>query len=114
MRADHLEQMVRGWFVGDFEPTSFRTSACEVAVKYFAKGDKEESHFHKVATEITVVLNGRVMMCGKEWTEGDIIIVEPNDVTSFEAKTDAKLVVVKVPGANDDKFIVNEDEDRDV
>ncbi|RMS08032.1 hypothetical protein ALP73_04932 [Pseudomonas coronafaciens pv. garcae] len=40
------------------------------------------------------------------WQAGDIIVLEPGDVTAFEALSDTTTVVVKVPGALDDKYVV--------
>lgn len=104
MRVEHLDDMTKGWFVGNFEPTLYRTNECEVAVKKYKSGDREGSHFHKIATEITVVVKGTVRMFDSVFHEGDIIIVEPNDVTDFEALEDSVNVVVKIPGANNDKY----------
>lgn len=106
MRHAELKDMVKGWFVGGFTPTAFSTTACEVAVKHYKAGESEAAHYHKVATEITLILSGRVRMAGKEWGPGDIVVLEPGDVTDFEALTDAMNVVVKAPGALDDKFLV--------
>lgn len=106
MQTFKLSDMTKGWFVGAFTPTAFATDACEVAIKRYKAGDKEEAHFHKVATEVTLIVSGRVRMFGKEWGEGDIIVVAPNDATDFEALTDAINVVVKTPGALNDKFLV--------
>lgn len=105
MKHARLESMVKGWFVGAFEPTAFSTPGCEVAVKHYKAGTTEVLHHHKVATEITLVLVGRVIMDGKEWTDGDIVVLEPGEATSFEALTDTTTVVVKVPGARDDKYL---------
>mgnify|MGYP002621856767 CR=1 FL=1 len=105
MKNAKLADMVRGWFVGNFEPTLYRTNNVEVAVKTYKVGDSEEAHYHKIATEITVVNEGKVKMFDKIWEHGDIIVAEPNDVTSFEALTDAVLTVVKLPGANNDKYL---------
>jgi hypothetical protein len=35
MDVYRLDDMVKGWFVGDFEPTALRTAACEVSVKHY-------------------------------------------------------------------------------
>jgi quercetin dioxygenase-like cupin family protein len=104
MKAFRLEDMVKGWFVGGFEPTAFSTQACEVAVKHYAAGDREAVHHHKVATEITLIVSGSVRMLGKEWSAGDIVVIEPGTATDFEALTDATNVVVKLPGALGDKY----------
>ncbi|WP_290873665.1 hypothetical protein [Aquabacterium sp.] len=100
--------MVKGWFVGNFSPTLFPTESCEVAVKKYAAGTKEDKHYHKIATEITVVVTGRIRMMGKEWGEGDIIVLSPGEATDFEAITDSINVVVKLPGATNDKFLCSE------
>jgi quercetin dioxygenase-like cupin family protein len=100
-----LQDMFKGWFVGDFDPSLLRTDACEVAVKSYKAGDSEELHHHKVATEVTLILSGRVRMCGKEWGEGDIVVLEPGEATDFVALTDAVNVVVKTPGAKNDKYL---------
>ena len=104
MNTGKLQDMFKGWFVGDFDPSLLRTDACEVAVKSYKAGDSEELHHHKVATEVTLILSGRVRMCGKEWGEGDIVVLEPGEATDFVALTDAVNVVVKTPGAKNDKY----------
>lgn len=106
MKHHRLQNMVKGWFVGDFDPVALRTGDCEVAVKHYPVGAHEGAHYHKVATEITAIVSGRVRMAGREWGEGDIVTLAPGEVTDFTALTDAVTVVVKHPGALDDKFVV--------
>ena len=106
MRVEKLDDMFKGWFVGNFNPTLFRTNDCEVAVKRYKKGAYENKHYHKIATEITVIVKGKVRMFDQEFSEGDIIVVDPGDATDFEALEDSMNVVVKLPGANDDKYEV--------
>ena len=109
MKINHLVQMVKGWFVGEFKPSAFSTGSCEVAVKNYLRGDNEKEHYHKLATEVTLVLSGQVKMLDKIWTDGDIITIFPEEVTAFEALSDATLVVVKIPGALNDKYFLSED-----
>ena len=104
MRRHRLDEMTRGWFVGDFAPSVLRTGAAEVGVKRSAAGDTEAWHYHRVATEITLVLSGEVEMCGQRLGPGDIVTLDPGEGTAFRALTDAVNVVVKVPGATDDKY----------
>ncbi|MGU9857788.1 hypothetical protein [Pseudomonas sp. LF245] len=108
MNTANLKDMVKGWFVGGFTPTAFSTQACEVAVKPYAAGDAEAAHYHKIATEVTLILSGEVEMCGKTWGAGEIVVLEPGDITAFKALSDAVTVVVKVPGALNDKYVVEE------
>ncbi|MFR1908057.1 hypothetical protein [uncultured Clostridium sp.] len=106
MYTSKLNDMVKGWFVGNFSPTIYSTNDVEVAVKSYKAGEHEQEHYHKIATEVTVIVSGIVRMNGVEYKEGDIIVMEPNDVTDFYAVTDAVNTVVKIPGASNDKYIV--------
>jgi quercetin dioxygenase-like cupin family protein len=105
MKTAMLGDMVKGWFIGNFEPSCFKTTAVEVAVKTYRKGDREGRHYHKVATEYPVIVSGRVRMNKVEYRAGDIVIMEPGETTDFECLEDGTAnVVVKMPGANDDKY----------
>lgn len=104
MKRLQLTDMTRGWFVGDFQPTAFATQAAEVAVKSYQAGEREARHHHRVATEITLVQSGAVEMNGERFESGAIVIVAPGESTDFLALEDAVTVVVKVPGARDDKY----------
>lgn len=106
MKVFHLNDMVKGWFVGNFEPAALVTQDVEVAVKKYIAGEYEPAHYHKIATEITVVVIGQVKMNGVIYTEGDIILIEPNQATDFLAITEVLTTVVKYPGARDDKYIL--------
>jgi quercetin dioxygenase-like cupin family protein len=106
MKHAKLKDMVKGWFVGAFKPTILETKNCEVAIKHYKKGDHEAAHYHRVATEITAIISGEVKMLDRVWKSGDIISLDPGEVTSFEALTDAVTVVVKHPGEPNDKYVV--------
>ena len=101
-----LDDMTRGWFIGAFEPTILKTSACEVAIRHYQAGDREAAHYHRIAHEVTAVVSGRIRMFGAGWSAGDIIAIEPNETTAFEALTEAITVVVKTPSAPDDKYFL--------
>ena len=105
MKLSRLDNMKRGWFVGDFEPTVYPTQAVEVGVKYFSAGEAEPRHYHRVATEVTAVLTGRARINKSELGPGDIAVLSPGEPADFEALTDLTLVVVKLPGAPDDKYL---------
>lgn len=105
MKTYRLNDMKGGWFVGGFLPTCFETSDCEVACKHYKKGDSEERHVHKVATEITLIVKGLVKMNDVIYKSGDVIVLDPGDATDFHALEDATNVVVKVPSVAGDKYV---------
>ena len=104
MKIENLDNFFRGWFVGDFEPTLYKTTDVEVAVQYYKKGTVQSSHLHKIATEITVVILGKVKINNVIYKEKDIILIEPNEVSSFEALEDTTTLVVKIPSSKNDKY----------
>jgi hypothetical protein len=106
MRVEKLSNMTKGWFIGNFDPSILKTNECEIGIKSYVAGDYEKKHYHKVATEYTVVVKGKVRMFDQEFEEGDIIITEPYEATDFTALTDVMNVVVKIPGVNNDKYDV--------
>ena len=105
MEKHNLNEMIGGWFIGNFNPSLLKTNDVEVAVKNYKAGDEEEAHYHKIATEYTVILKGKVRMLGVEYNEGEILTIPPMESTDFLALTDVTTVVVKIPGASNDKYI---------
>lgn len=105
MNKYNINDFIRGWFVGGFKPTIYNTTDVEVAVQKFSKGDKEASHCHKIATEITMIVSGKARMNDKILNEGDILKILPGEFTDFEALEDTTTTVVKLPGALNDKYL---------
>jgi quercetin dioxygenase-like cupin family protein len=106
MKVNKLNEMFRGWVVGNFDPSLHKTDEFEVAVKTYKKGDYEPKHYHKVATEITIISKGRVVMNNEVYNEGDIITIEPNEATDFRATNDVITTVIKFPCLTNDKYLV--------
>ena len=105
MQKFKLDSMINGWFVGDFSPCVFGTKDFEVAVKYYKKGECESRHYHKVATEITCIAQGKVKMNGEILNKGEIVVIEPKESADFIALEDTITAVVKIPSAKNDKFL---------
>jgi mannose-6-phosphate isomerase-like protein (cupin superfamily) len=104
MELFHLNDMIKGWFIGDFEPTLLKTQDFEIALKRYKKGDYESAHFHKLAEEFTIIVSGEVLMNNVKYSENDIIKINKNETTDFKAITDVITVVVKVPSSKNDKY----------
>ena len=104
MDVNKLDEMIGGWFIGNFTPSLCKTNYVEAAVKKYKAGQSEMSHYHKIATEYTVIVKGSVKMNGVKYNEGSIITIYPMEATDFIALTDVITAVIKVPGAKNDKF----------
>jgi hypothetical protein len=61
---------------------------------------------HRIATEATLVVSGKVAMNGRHLRPGDIAVVRPGEACHFEALTNAVTVVVKAPSAPFDKEVL--------
>lgn len=108
MKIYKESQFKGGWFVGNFQPSISQIEHCEVAVKRYKKEDSEAKHYHKLADEITVVVEGVVQMNDMIFKKGDIILIEKNEAVMFRCLEDAITVVVKIPSVVGDKYVVNE------
>jgi len=106
MKVSKLSDFFKGWVVGNFEPSLFKTDDFEVAVKSYKKGEYEPKHYHKVATEITIITKGRVVMNFEVYNEGDVIVMEPGEATDFRATNDVTTTVIKFPCVEGDKYLV--------
>ena len=102
----NLEEFTKGWLVGDFEPALFKTKDIEVGIKYYEAGDKEEKHYHKVATEYSIILYGTVSMLNQTFKQGQIVTVLPDVENKFECLEDACIVVIKTPSVIGDKYLL--------
>ncbi len=100
------KDMKGGWFVGDFEPTAYKTKDFEVSYKTHPKGEIWDNHYHKIATEINYLIRGKMKLSGTTLEEGDIFILHPGEIAIPEFLTDCELVVVKTPSVKGDKYIV--------
>ena len=107
MKKYNLNEFTRGWFVGDFHPSIFRTNQIEVGFKNYQKGENEPNSMHKETWEITLVVSGIIKMYNQILTKGNIILLEPGDISEFECIEECSLVIVKYPSNPSDKIIID-------
>jgi len=107
MRIFHEEDMVKGWFVGNFNPTALKLDTCEVGLKRYKAGDFEDTHVHKIATEVTMVVEGRIKMNNITYEKGSIIVIDPGEYATFSVLEDSVTLVVKSPCIPGDKYALH-------
>ncbi|HJS54771.1 MAG TPA: hypothetical protein VJ765_09515 [Chitinophagaceae bacterium] len=106
MELFKLSDLKGGWFAGNFEPTLHKTSDFEVAVKQYKKYDYEKRHYHKIATEFTVIVYGEVRMNNIKYEAGDVVRIDPGEATDFYVLSDIAITtVLKTPSVANDKYI---------
>ena len=106
MKLSRIEDVDRGWFVGNFAKAAFQTEACEVCYKFHAKGEHWPLHYQEKITEINLMISGEMRMHGKILTAGDIFILYPYEIADPEFLTDCEVICVKIPGIQNDKVVV--------
>lgn len=105
MQKHNLKDFVGGWLIGNFDPTTFRTKDFEVSVKRFKSGEMEPAHFQKIATEITIVVEGTISINNEVYGLDQIIVIEPYEIAAFKSITDSVLVCIKFPSIPEDKIL---------
>ena len=111
MKKYNANYFKKGWFIGNFEPSLKLTDSFEIAYKEYDENFTEAPHYHKIAEEYTIVVQGQVNVNGKVFREGEIIYLKPYEVSSFKTLSKAKTVVVKIPSVKDDKYLISNKND---
>ena len=103
----NLNDYVRGWIIGDFNPSVLKTKELDFGVMFYEAGEEHKPHYHKTCTEYIVFVSGRHRITGaitKEYSKGDICIIEPYEKTGYKCLESGALAVVKVPSGKGDKY----------
>jgi len=106
MNISNIRDYVRGWFIGDFNPSVLRTKDFEVGVLTHKKGEVWNAHYHKESIEYNVLISGKMIVQGKELNSGDLFVFQKGEIADPIFLEDCTLVVVKVPSIPSDKFEV--------
>jgi len=104
MKIYNINTFKGGWFIGDFSPSVLKTKEFEVCYKQHQKGECWPKHLHKVATEINYLIKGKMMIQEKILQQGDVFVIEPNEIADPTFFEDCELIVVKTPSVTGDKY----------
>lgn len=95
-----------GWFIGNFDPSVLKVENFEVCYKTHKKDEIWETHYHKIATEINLLIEGEMLIQNKNLKCGDIFCIYPYEISDPKFLTDCKILIVKIPSVPNDKFII--------
>lgn len=101
-----MDQMMRGWFIGNFEPSVYKTSNFEVGYLRHKRGEIWEPHYHKYSREINYLIRGKMIVRGVICSAGDIFTLEQSEVADPQFLEDCELICVKIPSIPNDKYKV--------
>ena len=98
----HIVSEVGLWVISTKQSEKTKISRCRL--KLLKKVNIVISHVHKVATEYTVVVTGKIEMNGTTLSSGQGMIVKPGTYCDTRAITESNLVIVKLPSLPGDKY----------
>lgn len=104
MKKDHISNYKKGWLVGNFDPSLIHSTDIEVGIHLHKKDEKEDLHIHKLSTEYNLIIQGKVVINGVEFNDGDIFVVEPYMIIEARFIEDTKILVIKTPSIPNDKY----------
>lgn len=106
MNVHKIEEFFRGWFVGNFNPSVYKTDSFEVGILEHKKGEIWPAHYHEHSVEINYLISGRMSIQEKELVAGDIFVIDKLEIADPIFLEDCKLVVIKTPSIPGDKILV--------
>jgi quercetin dioxygenase-like cupin family protein len=106
MIKKNIKEFWRGWFIGNFEPSVFKTEQFEVGLLTHKKGEVWPAHYHKIGTEFNVLISGHMTIADTEIYPGDVFYFNPGDVADPTFHEDCQVLCVKTPSIPGDKYEV--------
>lgn len=106
MRKLKLSDMHRGWLIGNFEPSVLKTDLFEVGVLTHVKGEEWPNHYHALATEYNVLIEGSMTVNNRLIEVGDIFIFDKMEACKPTFHEDCKILCIKIPSIPGDKHEV--------
>jgi len=94
MKSFHLDNMVNGWFLGNFIPTVTNWKKGEIAIKSYQTNHIESSYCHSDAYKIYVVLSGKIMINNNLLTKDSVALINPKEDMSLVSLTNSKVLLI--------------------
>ena len=105
-KLKHSDTGDRGWFIGNFDRAAVKTKDFEVCWQTNPAGAKDTPHYHKVITEVQLIVRGRIIINGVEFEPGDIYVSDPGEHYYGEYLEDTEVVAIKFPSIPSDKYYI--------
>ena len=106
MEIFKLNNMKQGWYAGNFEPSAFKTKSFEACYRTHPKGETWDTHYHEHATEVNLLVKGKMIIQNKTLETGDIFILNPYEIADPQFLEDCTIVCIKTPCVIGDKITV--------
>jgi NDP-sugar pyrophosphorylase family protein len=104
VKKSKLENMTRGWLIGNFEPSILKTDTFEVGYLKHHKGQIWPAHLHKEANEYNILIKGSLLINNEMINVGEIFVIPKGMLTSAKFLEDCEILCIKVPSNTKDKY----------
>ncbi len=101
-----INNYIRGWLIGDFEPNIIKTKDYEIALLTHKKNEMWKYHYHMEADEINILIKGSMIINNIKINQGHIFIIKKNIIACPIFLEDCKILCVKIPSRPKDKYII--------
>ena len=112
MKQFHLDEFLRGWIIGNFEPSIYKKDF-EIGIHEWVLGQEDEFHCHKKTDEVNIITNGAVVFEFLNKKEivcrpKDILVIEKNEYVRLKQvlSNRATIVVIKFISGIPDKYFL--------
>ena len=96
----------RGWFLGNFEPSLYKTSDFEVGLLIHHADEKWDYHYHKEAEETNVLLKGKMKINEQLIEAGAVFQFPKNQIACPIFLEDCHILCIKEPCVIGDKYCI--------
>jgi hypothetical protein len=104
VKKNKLENMTRGWLIGNFTPSILKTDAFEVGYLTHHKGQVWPAHLHKEANEYNILIKGSLLINNETINLGEIFVIPKGMLTHATFLEDCEILCIKVPSNTKDKY----------
>lgn len=101
-----LEDMFRGWFVGNFEPSVFKHAGVEIGYLCHKKGEKWQTHYHNNLVEVNLLVEGKMILNDIELNKNQIFVIDKKVLACPIFLEDCYIMCIKIPSMVGDKIVI--------
>jgi len=110
MKISNISNYTKGWFIGDFVPSLYKTNRFEAAIHKHPRGYTAPLHYHEKTTEYNIIITGEIEINTQvgilKLSDGDIFVYEPFEVCNVKFIKDTTLVIIRDFSIPDDKVFL--------
>jgi hypothetical protein len=108
MRVFNINQFTKGWIVGNFNPSVFKSEEIEVAHHFHKRGFVSELHYHTKSEELSYIVTGKAYVDDNIIEAGCGWVYEAYECSNVIFLEDTNLIVIRTPSVNDKVIIYPE------